>query len=795
MVYYSRVGKKGVLPAILIALLISPSAWSETSAEAEAAFALIRRVTPAIADQFKVEIIPSVDARDVFEIESVGDRVILRGNNGVSVASAYNRYLQEYCKCLYSLWGDQMHLPRQLPTVAPRLRVVTARAIRHFFNYCTFNYSGSWWDWKDWERIIDFLAMNGVNMPLNIVGTESAWYHTLVELGLSEGDALKCLPAPVYLNWQWMGNLEGSGGPLPRSWVDSHERLGRQIMDREKSLGMTPILHGFSGVVPRIFRERFLKDGIKIKPEWARGSFIGTATLDPMAPLFRQVETKYLTQLIRRIGTAHHYIIDPFHESSPPVDGAEYLRGVAKAIDATLLEVDPHAVWVTQDWTLRPEIIKSIPRDRLIIMSLTGGKVGEYRDWGYRYTIGQLNSFGGETHLHGALCREAVNEVAEEMRHSKNCVGSGNWMEGLENSPSYYHFMLDMNWESGAVNLEARLNAYCERRYGGLTDQISAMNRYLIGSVYQRGGHGFSSVVAARPALFPIKSSPVKEIEIVKGAFDKHVLAWQSLLMDRNVFSHSKGYQYDVVDLGRQVLSYLAIYCQRDTALYVHRRDLEGFRRSRKRFLGVLDDMDALLGTCDNFLFGRWISDARRWGGNDIESDYYAKYAATLVTLWGQDNPECIAPNWQDYAWREWSGLIKHYYRKRWEMFYDEVESRLIKGEIFVDVIRDKWARPLTAADNSGFYKKMYDFESSFGDNLPAMPSVAIGDAVTTSWEIFQKYRKDLIRLPPEGPILAELFEPATFDQVPWAVGVQRSVRLKKNFFDMILAGPPYFID
>ncbi|MFD0893992.1 alpha-N-acetylglucosaminidase N-terminal domain-containing protein [Luteolibacter ambystomatis] len=495
---------------------------------------LIGRVTPTIAGRFELEEIPPDAGCDVFEIEARNDKVVLRGNNGISLASAYHRYLQDYCKCLYSLWGDQMRLPDPLPTVEGKVRVVTQRRIRHFFNYCTFNYSGSWWDWADWGKIIDWMAMNGINMPLQIVGTEAVWYHSLRELGLDDTEARACLPAPVYFNWQWMGNLEGTGGPLPLSWIESHEKLGRRIMEREQSLGMTPILHGFSGVVPRVFRTRFPDARIDMKPSWGRGAFVGTATLDPMDPLFGKVARTYLSELVKRLGTSHLYITDPFHESSPPVKGGEYLRNVAGSIDKCLLDVDPKAIWVCQDWSFYPDIIRSIPKDRLIIMSLTGKKVPEFKDWGYRYTLGQLNSFGGETHLHGSLFQEQQNGVAQVMKESPNCVGSGNWMEGLENSPSYYHFMLDLNWEAGPVELEQKLDAYCERRYGGITDNIRAMNRLLIDSVYKLGGHGFSSVVAARPAVFPLKSTPCKEIQVPKASFDKHVLAWKALLADRS---------------------------------------------------------------------------------------------------------------------------------------------------------------------------------------------------------------------------------------------------------------------
>lgn len=763
------------------------------SSEIRAVKGLIGRVTPSIANRFDLHIISSTNNCDVYELESSGDLICLRGNNGISLASAYNRYLQDYCKCLYSPWGQQMHLPDQLPVVSQKKRVVTQRKLRHFFNYCTFNYSGTWWDWKRWEMMIDWLAMNGINMPLNIVGVESVWYHTLLELGLTDEEARTCLAAPVYLSWQWMGNLEGTGGPLPKFWIDSHEKLGRQVMEREQSLGMTPISHGFSGTVPRLLKSKYPTANICIKPGWGRDTFLGVATLDPTDPLFSRAASIYLSQLIKRLGTSHLYMTDPFHESSPPVDGPDYLRKVARTIDQVLLKADPMAVWVTQDWTLRPDIIQSIPKDRLIIMSLSGGKVGEYRDWGYRYTVGQLNSFGGETHLHGNIMREAGNGVSQEIKKSPCCIGSGNWMEGLENAPAYYHFMLDLNWENESVDPEKQLEAYYQRRYGGVTDNIREMNRLLLNSAYQRGGHGFSSIICARPAVFPIKSSPVREIEVNKIALDKQVQAWRAMLAEREMFRNSKGYQYDVVDLGRQILATLAVYYQRDTAIYLHRKDLNNLHKAKEQFLDLLEDMDQLLATCDNFLFGKWVADARSWGKDEVEAEYYAKYAAMLVTLWGQDNMRYYSPNWQDYAGREWSGLISHYYKVRWSMFYDELEKRLREGVVFEDVMRDKWGRPLTVADTNGFYQKLYRFEITFAEKLPPVCGTAQGDAVDMAWALFNKYEAHLKSLPAEAPILHALFEPASYQPVAWTTGDQKSMKLKEKSLQDILNSNPYF--
>jgi len=42
-----------------------------------------------------------------------------------------------------------------------------------FLNYCTFGYAMLWWRWDDWERFIDWMALNGINMPLAIAEQEA----------------------------------------------------------------------------------------------------------------------------------------------------------------------------------------------------------------------------------------------------------------------------------------------------------------------------------------------------------------------------------------------------------------------------------------------------------------------------------------------------------------------------------------------------------------------------------------------------------------------------------------------
>lgn len=85
------------LRLIVCCLLLSiGSIWAKDDAR-KASEALIKRVIPERASSFKVEMLQAKDGKDCFEIESKGHKIILRGNNGVSVASALYHYLKYYC--------------------------------------------------------------------------------------------------------------------------------------------------------------------------------------------------------------------------------------------------------------------------------------------------------------------------------------------------------------------------------------------------------------------------------------------------------------------------------------------------------------------------------------------------------------------------------------------------------------------------------------------------------------------------------------------------------------------------
>lgn len=80
----------------LFMCLSNLQAWATGSSE-KAVYDLIERVTPGYASQYRLEIISSENGNDIYEVDGDGQKIILRGNNAVSLATAFNWYLKYTC--------------------------------------------------------------------------------------------------------------------------------------------------------------------------------------------------------------------------------------------------------------------------------------------------------------------------------------------------------------------------------------------------------------------------------------------------------------------------------------------------------------------------------------------------------------------------------------------------------------------------------------------------------------------------------------------------------------------------
>ena len=82
----------------------------------------------------------------------------------------------------------------------------------------------AFWDWKRWEKEIDWMALHGINLPLAVVGQECVWKNMLEKLGYTKEEINKFIAGPAFLAWWAMNNLEGWGGPNPHTAGSTSEK-------------------------------------------------------------------------------------------------------------------------------------------------------------------------------------------------------------------------------------------------------------------------------------------------------------------------------------------------------------------------------------------------------------------------------------------------------------------------------------------------------------------------------------------------------------------------------------------
>jgi alpha-N-acetylglucosaminidase len=651
--------------------------------------AFIRRVVGERAAAFVAEYVAPSGGKDVFELESRRGKVILRGSNGLGVGAALNYYLREYCHSLISWDGIDLRLPATLPVVRERVRRVTPYTYRYYLNYCTFNYSMAWWDWERWQREIDWMTLNGINMPLAVTGEEAIWQKVYRELGFTDAELSRYFCGPAYFSWFWMGNLDGWGGPLPQHWMDTHYALQKKILSAERAMGMKPVLAAFTGHVPPTFRERFPNARVK-KTNWGAG-FEDVYLLDPADALFETIGKKFIEVQTREYGTDHLYSADTFNENTPPSDDSAYLSAISGKVYASMSHADAQAVWVMQGWmfhyaasfwkpTQIKALLKAVPDDHMILLDLYSeshpvwSRTDAY--YGKPWIWNMLNNFGGNTFLWGRM--EAVAQDPMAALHDPTAGklwGIGLTPEGIEENPALYQLLLDNIWRDSAIGLSSWLSDYTRQRYGVLNADADAAWKILAATVYKGGlGEGGpESIIVARPTTDVWADRVRTKLDYDPAALVK---AWALLVRAADSLGAGDGFRYDLVDVTRQVLANYATPLQQRWVLAYLSHDLAAYEKYTAQFLELMDDLDVLLATRQEFLLGKWIGDARRCGETAAESDLYERNARDLITLWGDKESGL-----HEYACRQWAGLVRDFYKPRWVQYFAYLREKMARGE------------------------------------------------------------------------------------------------------------------
>jgi alpha-N-acetylglucosaminidase len=135
----------------------------------------------------------------------------------------------------------------------------------------------------------------------------------LLKLGYSDDEVGRFIAGPAFLAWWEMNNLEGWGGPLPRSWYGQQEALQKKILGRERELGMKPVLPGYCGMMPHDAKAKL---GLDVTPGGTWNGYTRPANLSATDSRFDKIADLYYRELTRLYGKADYYSMDPFHETA-----------------------------------------------------------------------------------------------------------------------------------------------------------------------------------------------------------------------------------------------------------------------------------------------------------------------------------------------------------------------------------------------------------------------------------------------------------------------------------------------
>lgn len=696
----------------------------------------LERNLPKFKDDINISF--SNSDKDFFSITACENKVNITANNYISAFHGLYEYLKNYCNVQLSWCGNKNIEIDKLTMFDGTFSKTIDQKYRVYLNYCTLDYSMCWWDFEKWEKEIDFMAMNGINMTLAVVGAEAVLYETLLSFNFSKEEALNCISGPSFWAWQLMTNIIGYLPPKSEKYVYERLELGKKILNRLVEFGIQPIQQGFSGHVPTAVKEKFPNANVLMQRGWC--NYPKTAQIDPLDPFFKEFGTKYLETLESLMGNYHFIACDPFHESTPPKSSKEYLIQVGRVINSVYESFDSESVWVMQAWTMREHIVKAVPKNRILILDLNSEKTPANKNiWGYPVVSGMLHNFGGKNAMQGKLKKHCQNKYLKLKENGANVVGSGMFMEGIEQNPVIYDLQFELLTSSKKIDWSNWLDNYILRRYKKYSTTLRKAWNLLLETCYKDDGYeenAVGSTLASRPQMMPKMTGPCcySKVYYDTEKFEKAVALFLSV---SDEFKDSDGYQYDLCDLMRQALSNRFYTNQKAFAKAHFWRKLSKVKEISEKQLDLLLDLDNLTSYRSEMCLSRWICDAQKLATDDEERKYFDMNARTLITLWGDVNASTSAL--YDYSWREWSGLIKEYYYVRWSMFYKEVIEHMENHKRLVIKNGNDYvsrARYL----NYDFGRKLGKFELEWGKTYKEYEYPVDKDTVDISKKLAEKW-------------------------------------------------------
>lgn len=644
---------------------------------------ITRRLGATYCDWFEFALSPLPQQ---FTLTQSSDQHIkITGDSGVTIAAGLNYYLKHWCQVNLNQagMGDQVRMPDQPPKLKTPIMRQTAAKYRYAYNFTTHSYTMAHWGKNEWQTELDWLALSGVNLVLDPTGHEAVWALFLRELGYSDQDIADEISAPTFAAWQWMGNINGIGGPMSFKWIQQRLDLARHNHAFMAAMGMQIVLPGYGGLLPDGFAERFPNCNVIPQGQWC--SFSRPAMLATDDPAFDQLAAKFYTIQAELLGTTHFWAVDPFHEGGNAGDLSPQL--VAERVLSAMLGHDSHAVWVVQSWQENPTPglisgIHKFSKKHALVLDLYAEKTPQwliddpavhggsnFGDTPWLFCM--LNNFGGRMGLSGHL-DTLDTRYRDALVDGRSLYGVGITPEASLTNPLLFDFFFDMIWRKPGklqpINLADWLTHYAQRRYGAsvkASPDLIAWTRLVYKAAFNMRGQGApESIINARPA-HQIDTASTWGNAIIDYPKTQLELALQALQVAPKSCWNSFGFRVDLVSLAMQVVANAA---QSSMDVWQGKPNTA----QQAHFLKLITLVDQLACHVPNFTLSHWLEQAQAIAPtDDFSQDQFMLNARALITTWGGE-PQANGGGLHDYSNRQWAGLTGTLYRQRWLRWLNE---------------------------------------------------------------------------------------------------------------------------
>ena len=731
---------------------------------------LVGRRAPGLRPHLRLDLAPRADPEDPpggdrtehVTVEASGGELSIEATTVSAAAVGLARALEDLCGADLSVDGPPVvEVPSPLPDAPPQ-RYETSLGLRYHLNPVVFGYTMAFWDWERWERHIDWMALHGVTMPLNLVGHDAVLVRMLEDLGMDRDEAARFVGGPAFLPWTTMGITHDLGAALTDEALAARARLGRRIADRERELGMTVVLPGFGGQLPAPLA------GIERTIDWQGWQ---NSLAEPGSPLFAQAAASLHHHQRELLGTDHHYAVDPYIESLPPTTSPQELAGHAEAIYEGMAAADPHAVWILQGWPFHyraaywtadrvRSLLSRVPEDRLILLDLWGEHAPMWRStdamYGRRWLWCLAHTFGGRFGLFGDLASLAedlagLREAAADGTRGR-LEGFGITSEALDDNAVVYELGTRALWDP----MPPASDWFAEHmaRRWGVAERRSAQSAWelLAQTLYGRGRtRATPSPLIARPwsAELPFASQrlagePLPEADgppssnldaendaEMLGALVPLARAVRTLVPLLSRPDSPDALAHDVAQLALHVGAQSARAPLRAMVAAAATGDAQQVRREFAALEHLVLAADAVAATRPELLVGRWITDARSGAGADERlAEALERDARSLISVWGEQDSGL-----HDYSARHWSGSLTDLHLARWRAWANWLASAA-----------DGQAAP---SDPEPLRAEIRRIEEDWRDSTSPYPTAPRGDLAAAALDLLDLAEAQLPRIAP----------------------------------------------